>query len=386
MLVIIVEGMSFVGGILLENWSSSIEMKRKSQIYREQKANIKAKFRAETNDIFDPDLGWAYRPNYRGSLYSNNSIGLRGTREYDLKAISNTLRIAAFGDSFVYGTEVGDHDTWTYHLETLLPSVEVLNFGIGGHGTDQAFLRYMTLGRQYAPGIVLIGFTAVSLRRNVNVYRRFISTSQIVHFKPRFELDEHGELVLVPLPVKSKEDYWKYYEHPELIVEQGKHDHSFKPFVYKNPFYDYSATLRLLSQAIEVMRSRLNDSKRLYRNGQFNRNSEAFKITLAILRRFNSEVKRDGATPIIMVFPGYEAVRKDPSKRVKVYQPLMDTLRDQNIEVVDLANAFNGRVKREEHFMPGRHYSPQSNRLIANFLARYLHARHLLNQSSETVF
>ena len=81
--VIILEAVSYVAGAFLEKWSASIDVKRKYQIYYEQKEMISKMFRSDTNDIFDPDLGWAYRPNYHGRQYNNNSIGLRGTREYE---------------------------------------------------------------------------------------------------------------------------------------------------------------------------------------------------------------------------------------------------------------------------------------------------------------
>jgi len=79
------------------------------------------------------------------------------------------------------------------------------------------------------------------------------------------------------------------------------------------------------------------------------------------------------------MFPGYEAIRNEPSRSVKVYQPLMEALKDQNIEVVDLANAFDEPVSKEGHYMPGGHFSPHSNRLVAEFLARYLRERQLPN-------
>ena len=373
--VIILEAVSYVAGAFLEKWSASIDVKRKYQIYYEQKEMISKMFRSDTNDIFDPDLGWAYRPNYHGRQYNNNSIGLRGTREYEPVPPQDIIRIAAFGDSFVYGSEVGDLDTWTYQLESLLPNVEVLNFGIGGYGTDQAFLRYLKLGKQFSPHIVLIGFMSANLRRNVNIYRRFINPSELVHFKPRFTFDDNNELVLLPSPVKSPEEFWRFYERPELIKELGHLDFSYKPFVYENPFYDYSASIRLLSQVVEAGIRRVSSSKRLYNGRYFNPESEAFRITVEILKRFNAEVKTIGATPIVLMFPGYDDISGDVSRRVKGYQPLVDELRLQHIEVVDLSSAFGEVVTKTQHFMRGGHFSPHSNRLVAEFLAGYLSER-----------
>jgi len=373
--VAVVEGMTYMGGALLEKWSPGFEMKRKVEIYQEQRVKILAKFRTDTNDVFDQDLGWVYRSNYRGRLYSNNSVGLRGMREYERMPPADIIRISAFGDSFVYGNEVSDRETWTYQLEALLSNVEVLNFGVGGYGTDQAFLRYLKLGKLYAPHIVLIGFVPVQLPRNVSVYRRFISTSELANFKPRFDLSDNGEIVLVPTPVKSLEEHWQYYEHPELIRELGVLDYSYKPLVYQNPFYDYSATVRLLSQAFEVFIRRISNRKRLYNRKQFNPESDAFKITLKIFKQFSTVLKRDGATTIVLLFPSYEVIKEFT---VKDYEPLIDAFRAEDIEFVDLANAFKGPVKNEKHYMPGGHFSPHSNRLIAQYLAAYLRERQLL--------
>lgn len=378
-LVIILEGLSYIGGALADRMSSSVDMTLKSQIYREQRARILAKFDTEVNDVFDPDLGWAYRPGYRGKLYSNNSVGLRGTREYELVPPEPIVRIAAFGDSFVYGSEVGDEDVWTHRLEELLPNVEVLNFGVGGYGTDQAFLRYQKQGKEYGNDIVLIGFMTVNLRRNVNVYRRFISTDAHVHVKPRFRLGDNGELVLVPMPIESLEDYRRYYDRPELITELGELDYSYRPFVYENPLYDWSASVRLLAQILELGSRKLLSNRRLYKDGELNPGSEAFKVTLRILQEFAAEVEADGAIPIVLMFPGYDALKDEPSRRHKYYQPLMSAARDVGIRVADLASAFEDeRVTRDTHYQGGGHYSPYSNSLVARYLASYLRETRLL--------
>ena len=63
-----------------------------------------------------------------------NGQGLRSTREYAPKAPPGILRVAVFGDSFVYGNEVSAADVWTTRLEGDRSEREVLNYG-GGRAT-----------------------------------------------------------------------------------------------------------------------------------------------------------------------------------------------------------------------------------------------------------
>jgi hypothetical protein len=48
---------------------------------------------------------------------------------------------------------------------------------------------------------VLIGFVPDDIRRNVNVYRRFLSDHELPLFKPRFRISDDGVLRLLPCPL-----------------------------------------------------------------------------------------------------------------------------------------------------------------------------------------
>jgi len=71
------------------------------------------------------------------------------------------------------------------HLEARTDALNVLNYGIGGYGFDQAFLRFQREGIALRPDVVLIGFAPDDLGRLVNVYRRFISSRELPLAKPR---------------------------------------------------------------------------------------------------------------------------------------------------------------------------------------------------------
>ena len=147
--------------------------------------------------IYDEMLGWTYPPNAarHSGTFTINSAGLRSQREYSQTPSPDTLRIALFGDSFTAGDEVSDDETWGHQLEMKLNQAgirtEVLNFGVGGYGMDQAFLRWQKAGRGYAPDMVIFGFQPENLDRNVNIF-------SMLHFgtkpfsKPRFVLAAGG--------------------------------------------------------------------------------------------------------------------------------------------------------------------------------------------------
>jgi hypothetical protein len=151
----------------------------------------------ETYVQFEPVLGWGIRPNltvdHRGATYTSNDIGIRALRSYSLDPPEGITRIAAFGPSFTHGDEASDEATWTYLLEQARPELEVMNWGVGGYGTDQAYLRYKDQGARYAPHIVLIGYEDENMYRNVSRFRPFYqSRSERPLTKPVFALEGEG--------------------------------------------------------------------------------------------------------------------------------------------------------------------------------------------------
>src|SRR4029450_1076801 len=63
-------------------------------------------------------------------------------------------RIGCFGDSFTAGNETAPGHDYPSFLQEALEQAEgrrfeVINFGVGGYGMQQAFLMYEYLGRRY---------------------------------------------------------------------------------------------------------------------------------------------------------------------------------------------------------------------------------------------
>lgn len=153
-------------------------------------------------DEWSPTRGWTLKPNlrdipFRGALVSSNARGIRGKRDYELEKPAGVTRIVVLGDSFTFGEEVGDEETFAFHLERMIPNSEVLNLGIHGYGHDQMLLYLKEEGVRYRPDIVLLGFMPDDMERNVLSFRDYA--------KPRFGLRE-GRLELLTGPILRPEE------------------------------------------------------------------------------------------------------------------------------------------------------------------------------------
>jgi lysophospholipase L1-like esterase len=118
----------------------------------------------------DPQLGEIPVPYQRGVRnsptgftfrYSNNSLGWRGGWEY--RPVKQTeYRVLFLGDSFTYGIGVNDDQTFAAQVEKTLSaahlSVEVLNAGCPGKGTDYELKLFQTVGYKFHPDLTILCF------------------------------------------------------------------------------------------------------------------------------------------------------------------------------------------------------------------------------------
>ncbi len=354
-----------------------IDMRRTRTIYAEQTARIRTLLDDPTTLILlDSTLGWYYRPGYSSPVHVLNAAGLRSDREYAAVAPPGTRRLAAFGDSFIYGTEVPNADAWPQQLEVREPTLEVLNYGVGGYGTDQAMLRYLRDGSRFAPELVLIGFAPVDLRRTENVYRRFISSHEVPLVKPRFALEPDGRLTLIPNPLPRREDWEALAAEPSRARSLGAHDKWYDPIRYENPVYDWSTTVRLGSQVGLRVWRKFFWRDRLLEGGAFRPAAPAFALQRAILNAFADSVRARGAVPLFVLLPDQESVTGLRSGGRVVYAPMRDSLlRDSRAPVIDLIDAFRARPASEDPwswFAPGGHYSRAGNAIVAEWIAARL--------------
>jgi hypothetical protein len=328
----------------------------------------------ETYVGFDKDLGWTHAPKRErrsaGQVFRTNSKGMRADREYTTETRPGVSRLAAFGDSFTHCSEVTQRDCWAVLLEHALPGTEVLSFGVSAYGPDQAWLRYQRDGRPYRPCGVLIGYYVGDIDRVVNRFRPFLLPDDgIVMSKPRFLLDGDG-LKLLPNPATKP----KQFSDP-LWVEQtlGQHDAWYFPGTFIAGPLDGSWVVRLArTAAYRQARAPLLRDERSY--PLYGEDREAYQITGRILIQFAEQVRSEGATPTVVVFPGRQDLLASLTGS-KPHDRLVSWLTGAGIPTVDMTESILVEAQRigfDPLFAAHGHYTDIGNRIVAGKLAHEL--------------
>ncbi len=316
---------------------------------------------------YDGALGWSIRPNSKSKnlLYASNSAGLRESGEVSIEKDSNTVRIAAFGDSFVHADDVSNLQTWESEAQTVLQqrgvNAEVLNFGVPGYGIDQAYLRYQSMGKNYSPDIVLIGFQPENCFRNVNINRVFYTKStDIPLFKPRFVLGEGESLRLVdsptPEPQSVESTIAGFDSSPLAKWEYYYHESDYDP----NP-----ARSSKLFSLVEFLASTISEKWSRSEEAFYSMDSEGGMLCYSVLKQFESEAKNNGSQVYIIHFPFEKYVKKSMQGENIPYAALLEKIKSSGSNVIDLEPLLEKKAKEKslkELFIP--HYSPELNQSV----------------------
>ena len=378
--------LEIVGHLMLPIASRIVNepISRTSTIYAEQSQRIASMFlrmeRLETvRDVVDPVLGWRYRSGFSGDGETISMQGVRGSQHYSSAPTPGRLRVAVFGDSFVYGNEARDAETWSFVAEQAAPTIEILNYGVGGYGTDQAYLRFLAEGESLKANLVVLGFVAVDLPRNVSVYRRFADPREAIAVKPRFQLDAAGRLVIISSPIERENDWRRVLNNPRLVKRWGAHDQFYSEVIYGNLLYDWSAFVRLVSfMGVRVERQILSMNRFFNGIDHYNTGSEAFKITVALFKAFAERARANGQTPILLMIP----LRPELERSLAGHRTRLDhviSAAKGYADILDATNAFPGKVTIHDVaalFAPGGHYSKLGNQIIGEWLAGELTRRY----------
>ena len=320
-------------------------------------------------------LGWTIKPGgYWYDLYRANAQGIRGDREYQNVPQKNIIRIVTFGDSFTHGEEVKNADTWQEQMNQVRQNLEVINFGVGGYGLDQSFLRYRNEGRLYNPHIVFIGFMEENINRLVNIFRPFYLPG-IPLTKPRF-ITQGKQLVLMPNPMADFNDCKNLLHNPKIFLSKfGAHDFHYNVGLKDGPL-DFSPAVRML----KLLYNRIYSSyleytdKSIYKSGYFNPKSEAFRICVTLFDTFYHEVQKNNSLPVIVLFPNRTDIERYRKYKTKVYSPLIEYFHSKGYRFIDVIDAFEKYAKssRTDELFLKQHYSSLGNSVVARFLLDYL--------------
>ena len=182
---------------------------------------------------------------------------------------------------------------------------DVYNFGVGGFGTDQAFLRFRREYQKVKTPIVALGLITENINRIVNVYRRFYyQKTELSLPKPRFKLKE-GNLSLVPNPIQNANEIPNLLQ-PEYITGLGENDWWYNKEQYPELRFPYTSILfnkRLWLEALHGQREdKISDTNARPWEDLWSE-TEPRELMFALFDAFDKEVKASQAIPIILILP-----------------------------------------------------------------------------------
>lgn len=179
---------------------------------------------------YDQELGWNRKPNTfheevgkHGKTFWN--IDKNGYRKNPFDG-KNDIKISCYGDSFTFGRQVNDNETWEYFLSKLTDS-KILNFGVGNYGIDQSLLKLKNEFSKNPTEIVILGVVPDTIERILSVWKHYYEYGNTFGFKPRYKISNNNlELIKNVIDEKSK-----FHSYKNYLKEIQEND-----FFYKNKF------------------------------------------------------------------------------------------------------------------------------------------------------
>jgi hypothetical protein len=319
----------------------------------------------------DAELGWTIAPNGKDGDCQSDAQAARAAadRVFTTAVPPGKTRLVVVGDSFTHGDEVRGDETWASYLERDDPTLEVINYGVPGYGTDQSVLRYRRDGRCFESDFAVLGIWPENICRNLNVIRYYLAPGGGIGVKPRFKLANAG-LVLVGSPIPSDDEIVSAMTAPldsPLLKDECWVDAPSVSFYPTDHLY-IARVLRSICNAS----SRRSHRQRLY-SGE---DRAGIDLTVAIAREFANDVRKAGrARPTILLIPMRDLLdmhREEPPL------PLVAALREAGLDVIDAGPAMSEAVSAQganSMYKPSGHLTPKGNELIAQVVRREVNRR-----------
>ena len=345
---------------------------------------------------YDNELGWIRKPNtskdeigkYGKTTYHINKEGARANPGHEkLKKL-----ISVYGDSFPFGRQVNDNETFQWHLSESTKT-NVMNFAVGNYGIDQAFLRLRREYPKHKTQIVIMGVVPSTIIRILSIWKHYNEFGNIFGFKPRFIIKK-GKLILIENPINNEKKFADYKKYLPLIQKYDFfYDTKFRKEMIHSPYLVsiLSHPERNIPLIISVSRFRWF-SKKQHRGGYpapmkrimdinlrlrynlFTKDKGAVLLFEAILEEFKKFAKKHRFTPIFLFMP-----QKDDllfiQKHSQYYRDFIIESK-KIIYTIDLTDYLLPRkdldILYSDDNQYGGHYSRTAHKKIAEYIYKQL--------------
>lgn len=337
------------------------------------RSNIAIMLNGTSFKMFDPDVGWVPRPGTHpdGTI---NQQGVRARREYAFPAPDPAKRVLCLGDSYTFGDEVGDTESYPAQAEQLRPGTEWINLGISSTCLAQSLVHYRKNAKKFGGKHVVIGFMTDDAKRTVNCCRLFLTPFN-PYTKP-FAKFTNGVFSLERNPFRDLADYQRLLDHEKSeIARLMKMDYltwsNQRPT--SNPILrtvEYAAEALEVEKNVEVLLSQKPQRSRgkgaaggwtgrwppidpamdPYGKAIWNPNSLGFNAITRLFDLCYSEIVGDGREPLIVIIPGPFDVENERSHHPRIYDALLDHFKAKRYHYLDFLDSLVARHKDDLTF------------------------------------
>jgi lysophospholipase L1-like esterase len=258
-------------------------------------------------------------------------LALAGSQPPKLK---NDFRVIALGDSFTFGPEMHQNDTYAARMERILNQFDknhkfsVLNFGVRGYSTVQEFQLLKKTYKSVKPDLVLLQIT--------------LNDPELVPYRVTQQyLDKNGRVRLT------------------------------------NPVFNYWHSLKLVIEKIVNMKTHshyLEYYSELFNNPTtFNRFKDAIHQTKTLLSHNNIALA-------VVVFPLFSHALDKSYPFLEHHKKIRALLQAEQIPFLDLLDRFEGLEPSRLQVLPGidSHPNEIAHRIAGDALAKWLIRRHIV--------
>ena len=298
---------------------------------------------------FDPELGYVpgnyLPPDGLDRSSSISTVQANGARRSFLY-VQQKSRINTYGDSFTHGDQVNDGETWQEYLAGHLGE-PIRNFGVGGYGVYQSYLRMIREERteHSAPNLIFYIWGDDHIRsllrcRHAIIYKRWNDrggTMFHANFWTHLEMNlNSGKFEEKKNILKTPAELYRMADS-RFMVENLKDDVALQLYAVAMGY-----TLELDRALVSRLAGHLgysmewNDASQRKRQAQelLDRYSlEATKFTLGKAREF---ARQNSKKLMIVLFDPYRAMKEIRQNGARYDQSIVDFLSHERFDYFDM--------------------------------------------------
>ncbi len=309
-----------------------------------------------TRERFHPDLGWTATPGsdlfmkvFREDGWRRYTHDDAGFRVMDRSGVEE---VVVLGDSYTYGINVDNADTYAARLDAWLPETAFRNYAIEGFGTAQALSTYRTFAAGRGHKAIILGYC---------LHNDLFDNMLDMQEKPKYEIvDGLAELVRRPVQTPMK-------RLKKLVLSLRAHSKVASNLVI------WMRTMRL-KRFVESMST---DEAVLER---------AAELTRALLRTLARDAQADGADMLLLVLP-YRHTQdwQEPLDALqrRIIRDVADS--EPNVSVLDLGQGAFATAEAQARPLYGLrdiHFSPWGQYVASKAVMGWLQERGIAPRES----